>query len=379
MRKICVVTSTRAEYGIMSRLIDKLEKDSDVNFQLIVTGTHLSEKFGKTVKEITAKITKKIDIKIEKEPSVSMATAIEKFTKTFSHLNPDIVVILGDRYEIMGVAIAAMLNNIPIAHIHGGETTEGAIDEAIRHSITKMSHLHFASCEEYKKRIIQLGETPERVFNVGSLGVENINHFKLLSKEELESCLKFKFAKKNLLVTFHPVTLEKESSYKQFRELLEALDELKDTKIIFTKPNSDSGNKEIIELIDRYVKSNKNAIAFKSMGVLKYLSAMQFVDAVVGNSSSGIMEAPSFKIATINIGDRQKGRIQAESIINCSPEKNQIIDAINKIYSKEFKEALKTVENLYYQENTAENIVNILKKSELNDIIKKSFYNTGIK
>lgn len=374
MRKICVITSTRAEYGIMSRLIEKIDSDKNLELQLLVTGTHLSDKFGQTYKEITSPITKKIDIAPEKEPSHTMALAIEKFSHTFIELKPDIIVILGDRYEIMAVTIAAMLNNIPIAHLHGGEATYGLIDEAIRHSITKMSHIHFASCEAYKKRIIQLGEDPKSVFNVGALSIENVENIKLLSKEELEKELNFKFGNKNLLVTFHPVTLENSTSYKQFSELLAALSELKDTNIIFTKPNSDSGNESISALIDEYVKDNKNTIAFNSMGVLRYFSAMQFIDGVVGNSSSGIMEIPSFKIGTINIGDRQKGRIQAGSIINCEPKKEDILKAISKLYSEDFQKNLKTVKNLYRQENTSDKIIQVLKSYNLDNILKKVFY-----
>lgn len=377
MRKICVVTSTRAEYGIMSRLIKNLESDSDVELQLIVTGTHLSKKFGNTITEITSKITEKIDIDIEKDPSISMSFAIKNFSNVFKKLKPDILVVLGDRYEIMAVAISAILNNIPIAHIHGGETTEGAIDEAIRHSITKMSHLHFTSCQEYRNRVIQLGENPERVFNVGSLGVENITKMALLNKDQLEKSLNFQFSSKNLMITFHPVTLENMTSKEQFQELLSALDELKNTKIIFTKPNSDKGNQEIINLIDSYVKTRKNTVAFTSMGALKYLSTLQFVDAVIGNSSSGIIEAPSFNISTVNIGDRQKGRIQASSIINCEPQKDKILKAIAKIYSEDFKENLLTTKNPYYKENTVDQIINVLKSFDLNGIIKKSFYNIG--
>lgn len=374
MRKICIITSTRAEYGIMSRLIDKINADSELDLQLIVTGSHLSDKFGQTYKEITSPITKKIDIEPEKEPAHTMAVAIEKFSQAFVELKPDLILILGDRYEIMSVAIAAMLNNIPIAHLHGGEATYGAIDEAIRHSITKMSHIHFASCEEYKKRIIQLGENPKSVFNVGALSVENIENIKLLSREELEKELNFKFGEKNLLATFHPVTLENSTSNEQFSELLSALDELKNTKIIFTKPNSDRDNQAIIDLIDEYVRDNKNTIAFNSMGFLKYFSAMQFIDGVMGNSSSGIMEIPSFKIGTINIGDRQKGRIQAKSIINCEPKKEDILAAISRLYSQDFQNNLKNVQNLYKQENTSDTIIKILKSFNLENILKKTFF-----
>ncbi|MBR2526664.1 UDP-N-acetylglucosamine 2-epimerase (hydrolyzing) [bacterium] len=367
MRKICVVTSTRAEYGIMSRLIEKIYQDKDLELQLIATGMHLSEKFGHTIDEITQPITKTVDIEIEKSPAHALAQAIKKFSKIFKQLKPDIVVLLGDRYEIMGVAQSAMLNNIPIAHIHGGETTEGAIDEAIRHSITKMSHLHFTSCEEYRKRVIQLGENPQNVFNVGSLGVENIKTVPLMSKEELEKSLDFKFNNHNLLVTFHPVTLEGNSK-EQFEELLKALDELEKTNIIITSPNSDEGNIDIFNLIKDFENTHNNVKTYKSLGMKKYLSTIQFVDAVVGNSSSGILEVPSFGIATVNIGNRQKGRIQAKSIINCKSEKSDILNAIKKAFTEDFT----NTKNPYEKDDTANNILKILKDFNIN--LQKKFY-----
>ena len=261
-----------------------------------------------------------------------------------------------------------MLKNIPVAHIHGGEITEGAIDDAIRHSITKMSHLHFTSCEDYRKRVIQLGENPKRVFNIGSLGVENIKKFQLLSKTDLEESLGFNFAEKNILVTFHPVTLEGDVK-KQFNELLDALNDLKDTNIIITCPNADPGNDEIFELIQKFKLLNKNIYVYKSLGMQRYLSCLKYVDMVVGNSSSGIIEVPSFKIPTINIGNRQKGRIQAESIINCIPEKNNILSAIDIAYKKDFSNTI----NPYEKEDTLENLLKILKNYDLNNIIKKNF------
>ncbi len=370
MRKIALVTSTRAEYGIMSRLIEKIENDSDLELQLLVTGMHLSDKFGKTINEIKNPITKKIDIEIEKEPAHTLAICIEKFYQTFQELKPDLVVLLGDRYEIMGVAQAAMLSNVPIAHLFGGDTTEGAVDEAIRHSITKMSHLHFTSCEESRKRVIQLGENPDRVFNFGSLALENIKTIPLLSKEELEKSLDFHFAQKNLLVTFHPVTLEGNSK-QQFNELLQALEKLENTNIIITCPNSDKGNEEIFELIKEFEKSHKNVKSYKSLGMLRYLSCLKFVDMAVGNSSSGIYEVPAFHKPTVNIGNRQKGRLQCNSIINCKPQKDDILKAIDKA----FKTNCSDIVSPYYKPNTADNILNILKNYDLKDILKKEFYN----
>lgn len=372
MNKICVITTTRAEYGIMSRLINKLNEDADIDFSLVVSGAHLSKKFGETYKEISVPIVKKIDIEIEKSPAHSMALTLEKFDKFFKKLNPDIVVLLGDRYETMAIAIAAMLNNIPIAHLHGGETTEGAIDEAIRHSITKMSYIHFTSCEEYRKRVIQLGENPERVFNVGSLGVENIKTVSLMKKEQLEASLGLKFGVKNILVTFHPVTLEKGLAKMQVKELISALNELKDTNIIITMPNSDAESDEISKQICEFEKENKNVYTFKSLGMLRYLSTLQYVDMVVGNSSSGIIEVPSFKIPTVNIGDRQKGRIQAKSVINCYSKKEDILQAISEGYNLDCSDVV----NPYEGKNTLEQIVKIIKDVTSNEIhLQKSFYN----
>lgn len=369
MRKIALVTSTRAEYGIMSRLIESLSKDSEICFYLLVTGMHLSKKFGMTKNEITQPIYKEIDIEIEKEPPYSLALAIERFSGTLRDIKPDLLVLLGDRYEIMGVAEACMLNNVPIAHIGGGDTTVGIIDEAIRHSITKMSHLHFTTCESSKKRVIQLGENPNRVFNVGSLAIENMKHLPLLSKDELEKSLDFKFNKKNLLVTFHPVTLEGNEKV-QFSELLSAFNELKDTNIIITCPNSDSGNNEIFKLIKQYESAHSNVKSYTSLGMKRYFSCMRFVDMVVGNSSSGIYEAPSFKKPTINIGDRQKGRLQADSIINCKPLKDDILNAINIAYTKDCSNTM----NPYEKQNTMEAIKKIIKSYDLDNILKKEFY-----
>ena len=268
-----------------------------------------------------------------------------------------------------------MVARIPIAHIHGGEKTEGAFDESIRHSITKMSHLHFTATQEYKNRVIQLGEHPSRVFNVGGMGIENIKRLKLLSKDEFEKSIEFKLNSKNILVTFHPVTLENSTAKEQFQQLLDAIDELEDTNIIFTKANSDTDGRVINQMIDEYVTKNSHkSIVFTSLGQLRYLSALQYVDAVVGNSSSGLAEAPSFRIGTINIGDRQKGRIKASSVIDCEPNKDSILKSFEKLYSKEFQETLKTTINPYGNGCASKKIVEILKNVDLKNILKKSFY-----
>ena len=380
-RKVCVVTGTRAEYGLLYWLLKEIEADKELQLQVIVTGMHLSPEFGLTYKEIEKefKINKKIEMLLSSDTSVgiskSMGLAQISFAESYDELKPDIVVVLGDRYEIFSATSAAMISRIPIAHIHGGEKTEGAFDESIRHSITKMSHLHFTATDEYKNRVIQLGEDPSRVFNVGGMGIENIKRLELLNKKEFEKSIEFKLNSKNILVTFHPVTLENSTAKEQFKELLDAIDELEDTNIIFTKANSDTDGRVINQMIDEYVTKNSNkSIVFTSLGQLRYLSALQYVDAVVGNSSSGLAETPSFKIGTINIGDRQKGRIKASSVIDCEPNKDSILNSFEKLYSKEFQEILKTTINPYGDGYASKKIVEILKSVDLKNILKKSFY-----
>lgn len=380
-RKICIVTGTRAEYGLLYWLMKEIESDSDLELQIIATGMHLSPEFGLTYKEIEKEFTcnKKIEILLSSDTPIgiskSMGLAQISFAEAYEELKPDMVVVLGDRYEIFSATSAAMIARIPIAHLHGGETTEGAFDEAIRHSITKMSHLHFVATEEYRNRVIQLGEHPSRVFNVGGMGIENIKKLNLLTCKEFEKAIDFKLGTKNILVTFHPVTLENSTAKEQFQELLDAIDELQDTNTIFTKANSDTDGRIINQMIDEYVSRNSDkSIAFTSLGQLRYLSALQFVDAVVGNSSSGLLEAPSFKIGTINIGDRQKGRIRAASVIDCIPDKKSIKNALEKLYSVEFQELLKSVKNPYGDGCASKKIIKEIKKVDHGSFLKKSFY-----
>lgn len=382
-RKICVVTGTRAEYGLLFWLMKLVQEDKELELQLIVTGMHLSPEFGLTWKQITEDgfpINKKIEMMLSSDTAVgiskSMGLGMIGFSEAYSDLQPDIVVLLGDRFEIFSAATAAMIACIPIAHLHGGEATEGLIDEPIRHSITKMAHMHFTSTEEYRKRVIQLGEQPESVFNVGAVGIDNIEKLKLLNRKEFEYSINFKLAMRNLLVTFHPVTLEKSTAETQFQQLLDALDELENTHIIFTKPNADTDGRIIIKMIDDYVAKNPaKSIAFTSLGQLRYLSAMKFIDGVIGNSSSGLIEAPSFNIGTINIGDRQRGRICAESVINCEPLKGSIRIAINKLYSYSFSNILKDVRNPYGSGDASNKIIEVLRDLSLENILKKNFYN----
>lgn len=386
MRKICVITGTRAEYGLLYYLMRAVETDPELELQIIATGMHLSPEFGLTYKEIEKDftITKKIEMLLSSDTPVgiskSMGLAQISFAESFEELKPDLVVVLGDRYEIFSAASAAMIARIPIAHLHGGETTEGAFDESIRHSITKMAHLHFSATEEYRNRIIQLGEHPSRVFNVGGMGIDAIQRITLLNKEELEKSIGFTFGTKNLLVTFHPVTLENHTASDQFQELLDALDTLENTHIIFTKANSDTDGRNINTMIDTYVSKNTHkAIAFASMGQLRYLSALQFVDAVVGNSSSGLLEAPSFKIGTINIGDRQRGRLKADSVIDSAPNQEAIRTSLTKLYTPEFQHLLATCTTPYGEGGAVEKIIHTLKHTALNDLLKKSFYDIGLR
>ena len=380
-RNICVVTGTRAEYGLLYWLMKEIQSDNDLKLQIIATGMHLSPEFGLTYKEIEKEfnIDKKIEMLLSSDTAIgiskSMGLAQISFAEAYDELKPDLIVLLGDRYEIFSASSTALIANIPVVHLHGGETTEGAFDEAIRHSITKMSHLHFTAAEVYKNRVIQLGEDPSRVFNVGGMGIENIKRLKLLSKEEFEESINFKLNKKNILVTFHPVTLENLTAKEQFQELLDAIDELKDTNIIFTKANSDTDGRIINQMCDEYVfKNSHKSICFTSLGQVRYLSALQYIDAIVGNSSSGITEAPSFKIGTINIGDRQKGRLKAESVIDCDSLHSSITLAFNKLYSKEFKNILINTNNPYGDGYASEKIIKELKKVDLNNILKKSFF-----
>ena len=361
----------------------EIQEDADLQLQIIATGMHLSPEFGLTYRQIE-KDGFNIDRKIEMLLSSDTPTGISKSmglgmigcSEAYEDLKPSIVVLLGDRFEIFSAAAAAMIARIPIAHLHGGETTEGAFDEAIRHSITKMSYLHFTATDEYRKRVIQLGEDPERVFNVGGLGIDNIKKLKLMNRNEFEDAIKFELGQKSLLVTFHPVTLERNTAEEQFRNLLDALDEFNHTKIIFSKPNADTESRIIIQMIDDYVSQNSHrSVAFGSLGQLRYLSAMQFVDGIIGNSSSGLAEAPTFKIGTINIGDRQKGRIRANSVIDCKPKKDLILIALRKLYSEKFQDKLKNVKNPYGEGGSADKIKKILKERDLTDILKKKFYN----
>lgn len=387
-KKIAVLTATRAEYGLLKPLIKELDKVEDFDVCLAVTGAHLSPEFGLTYQEIEIdgfKIDEKIEILLSGDTpsaiSKSMGLAMIGFADYFKRLKPDLLVVLGDRYETLAVAMVAMNERIPITHLYGGETTEGAIDEAIRHAITKLSYLHFTSTETYRNRVVQLGENPKRVFCVGAIGVENIKNEKLLNKAELEASIDFVLNKPYALVTFHPVTLEHNQIEKQFQELLMVCEMFKDMNFIFSKANSDVEGRTINQLQEIYVNSHDNAVSFDSLGVTRYLSAMKYCAMVIGNSSSGLIEAPSFGVPTINIGDRQKGRIQGDSVINCAPNAGEIKDAMHMALTDEFKKKAKSGGNPYGDGNTSKKIVNIIKEFLLENKIelKKKFYDCKVR
>jgi GDP/UDP-N,N'-diacetylbacillosamine 2-epimerase (hydrolysing) len=380
-RRICVITGTRAEYGLLRWVIQGIKDSEELTLQIIATGAHLSPEFGLTYRDIEQdgfKIDRKVEMLLSSDTPVgiakSMGLAMTGFADALNELAPDLIVVLGDRYEIFAAVSAALVARIPVAHLHGGETTEGAFDEALRHSITKMSHLHFVAAEEYRQRVIQLGEQPERVFLVGGLGIDSIKRLKLLGREELEASLDFKFGQKNLLVTFHPVTLDKTTAAEQMTELLAALNELKDTKLIITMPNADTDSRVITSMVEQYVAQHANARAYASLGQLRYLSCIAQVDGVVGNSSSGLLEVPSFRKGTINIGDRQRGRLQAESVINCEPDRKSISIALKRLYSRDFQASLNQTCNPYGEGGASEKVIDTVRQFSLNEITRKTFY-----
>ncbi len=385
MRKICVYTSTRAEYGLLRTMLKQIRQSPELHLQLLVSGSHLVQDQGMTIEEIRKDgfvPDKCVDIDLIDDSSEgichSMGVAVNGYGKFLAEYNPDLLVILGDRFEAFCCATAAQVCRVPVAHIHGGETTQGAIDEAFRHSITKMAHLHFPCCEEYRERIIQMGEQPDHVYNVGALGVENIRTLKLMERADLEESIGFKLNKPFFLVTFHPVTLEKNSFKEQFAQLLTALDQYPDHKFIFTGSNADTGGGVINQMQNDYKKLHPGqCLVTPSLGYLRYLSAMKLCEAVLGNSSSGLIEAPALKVPTINIGDRQKGRIRAKTVIDCDSDKNSIVNALKKVSEKSYRSKLKNFNIPFERSGTSKLIKKILETADLKGILKKEFY--GIK
>lgn len=384
-RRVCVITGTRADYGLLRWVIQGVQDSDELELQLVVTGSHLSREFGCTYREIEEDgyyINKKIDILLSSDTSVgiskSMGLAHIGFAEAFYELSSDMVLVLGDRYEIFAAAAAALVARIPIAHIHGGEVTEGAMDESFRHSITKMSHLHFVATEAYEKRVLQLGEDPRSVFNVGGLGVDAIRRMELLDWATFVESLGCGLRPKFVVVTYHPVTLERATAADQFEELLKALEHLEGFSIILTKANADVDGRIINQRIDEWSSSRSYAFAFESLGHLRYLSALKFASIIIGNSSSGLLEAPSFKVPTINIGERQRGRIQAGSVINAEPRASEIIKAMEEALSVEFQEKLQYVRNPYDNGGAASKIVKVIKEVDLGDLIMKPFFDMGV-
>ena len=383
MKKVCVVTGTRAEYGLLKGLIVRLSEESDIATKLVVTGAHLSQQYGMTLSEIekdNIKIDKKIKIiydESDETTSEIMAKTLMEFGSYFKNNDIDLLIVLGDRYEIYAACIAAMNSRIPIAHLHGGEVTEGAMDDAMRHCITKMSALHFTSTETYKKRVIQLGEAPEKVFNVGAICVDNIRKQKLLSKFELEENIKIELGDKYAVATYHPVTLDNNNVREEIETLVKAMLLKNDYKYIITKANADEGG----NIVNKYLDEIKNQysdrlLVVDSLGMLRYLTALKYCKFVIGNSSSGIIEAPVMGIPTINIGTRQKGRLRCDSIIDIDMDEKQIIKAIELAETEEMQKKAENNFDIYGSGNTAEKIVEIIKKEFKNDGINivKKFY-----
>jgi GDP/UDP-N,N'-diacetylbacillosamine 2-epimerase (hydrolysing) len=384
-RKICVITSTRADFGLLRWVMQEIKDDTELKLQIIATGMHLSPEFGLTYHELEQhgfQIDRKVEMLTSSDTAIgiakSMGLGMIGLSDAINELKPDIILVLGDRFEIFSAVSTALVARIPVAHLHGGELTMGAFDESFRHSITKMSHLHFVATEEYRQRVIQLGEQPETVHLVGGLGVDCIMRTKLLSRSDLESSLGFKMSKKNLLITYHPVTLGGTTAFDQMQALLNALSSLEDTELLFTLPNADTSGRILTDMICQFVAQHNHAHAYSSLGSIRYLSCIKYFDGVIGNSSSGLLEVPSFKKGTINIGDRQAGRLQAKSVINCLPNTNSIKAALDKLYSSHFQKSLSTVSNPYGKGGASKKIVKTIKSYKIEGIVKKKFYDIPI-
>jgi GDP/UDP-N,N'-diacetylbacillosamine 2-epimerase (hydrolysing) len=380
-RRICVVTGSRAEYGLLRWPMEAIRACPELALQLIATGTHLSPQFGLTYREIEAdgfRIDHKLEIVLSSDSAAGVAKAMGlgliACADALQQLQPDLLLVLGDRFEIFSAVAAALVARIPVAHLQGGETTEGSFDESLRHSITKMSHLHFVAAEEYRRRVIQLGEDPQRVFLVGGLGAEGIRRVKLLDRPALEASLGITLGRRNLLITFHPATLDAEGAVRQMSELLAALDGLAEVQLIFTMPNADTEGRALAAMVEQFVAGRANAHCFSSLGQVRYLSCLRFVDGVVGNSSSGLTEAPTFHIGTVNIGDRQSGRLKADSVIDCAPERGAIGAALQRLFSPAFRAQLPRARNPYGEGGASDKIVAVLRSHPLEGILKKSFY-----
>ena len=381
IKKICVISGSRADYGILKNIIKKIKISKKYKLQLIATGSHLSKKHGNTISEILSdgfQPNVKIKILVNKSNAFDLiknsSKVLNGYAKAFNNLNPDLVLILGDRYEIFCAAYAATIFGVPIAHLHGGEVTQNSYDEFFRHAISKLSQLHFVSTNQYKKRVIQLGESPKNVFNTGAVGLEDIKKYNFFKSNVLEKKLKLKFMKKSLLITLHPETLNRKEIEKNTEIVLSALKKLKDTTLIFTMPNSDIKSYDIEKKIRKFCKINENAFFFRSLGRKLYLSCVKKTNAVLGNSSSGIIEVPSLNKPTIDLGKRQHGRIRATSVITCDFNKMKILRAIKKVYSKNFLLKIKNLKNPYYKKDSSKKVLKIIDRIKISDILPKKFY-----
>lgn len=380
-RRICVVTGSRAEYGLLRWLMREIERAPDLELQIVATGMHLAPEFGLTYREIERDgftVDEKIEMLLGSDTaaaiSKSMGLGLVGFGDALPRLQPDLMLVLGDRFEILSAVAAALVFRIPVAHLHGGETTEGAFDESIRHAISKMSHLHFVAAEPYRRRVVQMGENPDNVHVVGGLGVDSIKRMAFPDRRKVEASLDFELGKRNLLVTFHPATLDDETPAEQMQELLAALGERKDTHLIFTMPNADTDGRELFSMIREFADERPQAKAFTSLGQERYLSCIPFMDGVVGNSSSGLTEVPSFQKGTVNIGDRQQGRLKADSVIDCDAKRASIAAALDRLYSKAFQETLRTVRNPYGDGGAVDRIVAELRSFPYGAVPRKKFF-----
>lgn len=380
-RRICVITGTRAEYGLLRLLMQGVSDDAQLKLQVVATGMHLSPEFGLTYQAIEADgftIDRKVEMLLSSDSAAGISKSVGLgmigFADALTELKPDLIVVLGDRFEILAAVAAALFARVPVLHLHGGEVTEGVLDDSIRHAITKMSHVHCVATEDYRQRVIQLGEQPDRVYCVGGLGVDAIKQARLMARGELEAAMDFKFKARNLLITFHPATLSGESASSQMMELLAALDGYDDTGLIFTLPNSDAGGRELIAMLQQFVAIHPNSRVYPSLGQLRYLSCMALCDGVVGNSSSGLLEAPTLKKGTVNIGDRQQGRLQAANVINCRAHRGEISLALQKLNSHEFQASLSATANPYGDGGASSRIVEIIRTIKLDGFTQKPFY-----